>query len=238
MWSGRQILALSDYSTVPERLLSNRTRNGFVTGLSGALLGAIAFRHLPWALALLVLTRMGASYSFRKQLHHESWGFGSYFSFFARFVLAAFGFWLLLAMTPWLVSKSEPNHWAVAGVFATVLLAWNEGYGIVFRTVLRARPVDDPEIAARFEEMRARCTGLPNVSLEQVDLRGGAFINAVALPSIWRPAVLISTALVDRLDRDEAVAIVAHELAHLDTSTFAVSGGGTFRASRSSRWAP
>jgi Zn-dependent protease with chaperone function len=216
MWSGRQILALSDYSTVPERLLSNRTRNGFVTGLCGALLGAIAFRQLPWALALLVLTRMGASYSFRKQLHHESWGFGSYFSFFARLVLAAFGFWLLLAMTPWLVSKAEPNHWAVAGVFAIVLLAWNEGYGIVFRTVLRARPVDDPEIVARFEEMRARCTGLPNVSLEQVDLRGGAFSNAVALPSIWRPAVLISSALVDRLDRDEAVAIVAHELAHLE----------------------
>ena len=74
MWSGRQILALSDHSTVPERLLSNRTRNGFVTGLCGAVLGAIAFRHLPWALSLLVLTRMGASYSFRKQLHRRELG--------------------------------------------------------------------------------------------------------------------------------------------------------------------
>ena len=159
---------------------------------------------------------MGASYSFRKQLHHETWGFGTYFSFFARLMLAVFGFWLLLAMTPWFVSKAEPYQWAVAGVFATVLLAWNEGYGIVFRAVLRARPVDDPEIVARFEEMRARCSGLPAVSLEQVDLRGGAFINAVALPSIWRPAVLLSSTLVDRMDRDETVAIVAHELAHLE----------------------
>ena len=216
MWSGRQILALSDHSTVPERLLANRTRNGIVIGLCGGILAVIAFRHLNWALALLVLTRMGASYSFRKQLHRESWSFGAYFSFFARLTLAAFGFWLLLAMTPWFVSKAAPYEWAEAGVFATILLAWNEGYGIVFRSVLRARPVDDPEIVARFEEMRARCSGLPAASLEQVDLRGGAFVNAVALPSIWRPAVLLSSALVDRLDRDETVAIVAHELAHLE----------------------
>jgi Zn-dependent protease with chaperone function len=216
MWSGRQILAFSDHATVSERLLANRARNGFVTALCGGVLAAIAFRHLPWALALLVLARMGASYSFRKQLHRETWGFGSYFSFFTRLTLAVFGFWLLLAITPWVVSKSEPYEWAVAGVFATVLVAWNEGYGIVFRTVLRARPADDPEIAARFEDMRARCSGLPAVSLEQVDLRGGSFVNAVALPSIWRPAVLLSSTLVDCMERDETAAIVAHELAHLE----------------------
>jgi Zn-dependent protease with chaperone function len=216
LWSGRQILALSDHSTVPERLLAIRTRNGFVTALCGGVLGVIAFRHLSWALALLLITRMGASYSFRKQLHLESWSFGAYFSFYTRLTTAVFGFWLLLAMTPWLVSKAEPFEWAVAGVFATVLLAWNEGHGVVFRTVLRARPVDDPEIVARFEEMRARCSGLPAVSLEQVDLRGGSLINALALPSIWRPAVLLSGALVDRMDRDETLAIIAHELAHLE----------------------
>jgi Zn-dependent protease with chaperone function len=216
MWSGRQILALSDNATVPERLVANRVRNGFVTGLCGSLVAVIAFRHLPWALAVLVLARMGASYSFRKQLHRETWGFVAYFSFFVRLTLAGFGFWVLLAFTPWFVWKAEPYQWAVAGVFAVVLLLWNEGYGIVFRTVLRARPIDDPEIVGRFEEMRARCSGLRVVSLEQVDLRGGFFTNAVALPSIWRPAVLISSTLVDRMDRDELTAIIAHELAHLE----------------------
>jgi Zn-dependent protease with chaperone function len=216
MWSGRQILALSDHATVPERLLANRVRNGFVTGTCGALVAAVAFPHLPWALALLVLTRMGASYSFRKQLHHEQWGFVTYFSFFARLSLAAFGFWLLLALTPWFVWKAEPYQWAVAGVFAVVLLAWNEGYGLVFRAVLRARPVDDREIVARFDAMRARCSGLPVVSLEQVNLRGGTLVNAAALPSIWRPAVLLSSTLVERLNRDETAAIIAHELAHLE----------------------
>jgi Zn-dependent protease with chaperone function len=216
MWSGRQILALSDNSTVPERLLANRTRNGFVTAVCAVVLGAIAFKHLPWALAVLVLARMVASYSFRRQLHHESWGFGGYFSFFVRLTAAVFGFWLLLALTPWFVQEAVPYQWAVAGLFAVVLLAWNEGYGVVLRAVLRARPVDDPEIADRFEQMRARCSGLPAVSLEQVDLRGGAFINAVALPSIWRPAVLLSSTLLDRMDRDETAAIIAHELAHLE----------------------
>jgi Zn-dependent protease with chaperone function len=216
MWSGRQILALSDSSTVPERLLANRTRNGFVTALCGGLVGGIAFQHLPWALALLVLTRLGASYAFRKQLHRESWGFVTYFSFFARLTAAALGFWLLLALTPWFVSAAEPYGWWVAGAFAIVLLAWNEGYGSVFRTILRARPVEDPEILARFEDMRARCSGVPAVTLEQVDLRGGAFINAVALPSVRRPAVLLSSTMLDRMDRDETAAIIAHELAHLE----------------------
>jgi Zn-dependent protease with chaperone function len=216
MWSGRQILALNDNATVPERLFANRVRNGFVTGMCGTLVAAIAFQHLPWALALLVLTRIGASYSFRKQLHREKWGFFTYFSFFSRLTLAAFGFWLLLALTPWFVWKAEPYQWAVAGVFAMVLLAWNEGYGIVFRAVMRARPVDDPEIVARFQDMRARCSGLPVASLEQVDLRGGTFVNAAALPSIWRPAVVLSSTLVERMDRDETAAIIAHELAHLE----------------------
>ena len=215
MWSGRQILALSDDSTVPERLLANRARNVFVTALCCGMLGAIAFRHLAWAVALLLVARLFASYWFRKQLHRESWGFVTYFSFFARLTLAVFGFWLLLAFAPWFVSRAEPYDWAVAGVFATVLLAWNEGYSAVTRAVLRARPVADPGVVARFEEMRARC-GLPTVRLEQVDLRGGSFINAVALPSIRRPAVLLSSTLVDRLDRDETAAIVAHELAHLE----------------------
>jgi Zn-dependent protease with chaperone function len=216
MWSGHQILALNDNATVPERLFASRVRNGFVTGMCGALVAAIAFQHLPWALALLVFTRMGASYSFRKQLHRDRWGFVTYFSFFSRLTLAAFGFWLLLALTPWFVWKAEPFQWAVAGVFAVVLLAWNEGYGLVFRAVLRARPIDDPTLVARFDEMRGRCSGLPVVSLEQVDLRGGTFVNAAALPSIWRPAVLLSSTLVECLNRDETTAIIAHELAHLE----------------------
>jgi Zn-dependent protease with chaperone function len=216
MWSGRQILALSDSSTVPERLLANRTRTGFVTALCGALAGGIAFQHLPWTLALLVFTRLGVSYSFRKQLHHESWGFVAYFSFFTRLTAAVFGFWLLLALTPWLVADAGPFRWWVAGALAVILLAWNESYSSVFRTILRARPVDDPGIVARFEDMRARCSGVSAVALEQVDLRGGAFINAVALPSIRRPAVLLSSTVLDRMDRDEAAAIIAHELAHLE----------------------
>jgi Zn-dependent protease with chaperone function len=216
MWSGRQILALSDSATVPERLLANRTRTGFVTALCGGLVGGIAFQHLPWALALLVLARLGVSYSFRRQLHHESWSFVTYFSFFVRLTAAAFGFWLLLALTPWFVWEAAPYGWWVAGAFAVVLFAWNEGYSSVFRTILRARPVADPEIVARFEAMRARCSGVPDVALEQVDLRGGAFINAVALPSVRRPAVLLSSTMLDHMDRDEIAAIIAHELAHLE----------------------
>jgi hypothetical protein len=81
---------------------------------------------------------------------------------------------------------------------------------------MRAKSVDDPALVARFEDMRARCSGVPAVTVEQVDLRGGMFVNAVALPSIRRPAVLLSSSLVEHMDGDETAAIVAHELAHLE----------------------
>src|SRR5439155_17535236 len=93
--------------------------------------------------------------------------------------------------------------------------SWGAAYGRVFCTILRARPVDDPAIRARFEQMVTQCT-LRNVSLKQVDMCGGVFANAVALPSAAHPAVLVSSTLVERLDADEAAGILAHEVAHLE----------------------
>jgi Zn-dependent protease with chaperone function len=212
--SGRQILALEDDPTLAERLVAHRRRNRFVTGAGGALLAVIAFKHLVWALPVLVLTRLATSYSLRKQLNRETWSFGGYVSFFTRLTLAVFGFWVLLGMVPWLVSRAEPYGWAAAGFYAFVLLAWSGAYNTVFRTLLRARPVDDPELVARFSKMLAQCS-LPAVRLDQVDLRGGVFANAVALPGIKRPAVVVSSTLVERL-RDETAAILAHELAHIE----------------------
>ena len=47
-------------------------------------------------------------------------------------------------------------------------------------------------------------------------MHGGVFANAVALPHTETPAVLFTSSLLERLDEDEAVAIFAHEVAHLE----------------------
>jgi hypothetical protein len=51
---------------------------------------------------------------------------------------------------------------------------------------------------------------------ERVDLGGGVIANAIALPSVTRPAVLFTDTVLERLTQDEAAAICAHELAHLE----------------------
>ena len=47
-------------------------------------------------------------------------------------------------------------------------------------------------------------------------MHGGVFANAVALPSITHPLVLVTSTLVERLDPDETAAILGHELAHIE----------------------
>src|SRR4029077_3347485 len=105
--------------------------------------------------------------------------------------------------------------WMVAVSLAVVLLAWSEAYSTVFHAVLRAKPVDDPVLLARFAHMLKECH-LPPVLLEQVDVRGGAFANAVALPSTRRSMVVVSSTLIEGLDHEEVSAILAHELAHIE----------------------
>ena len=171
--------------------------------------------HYAWAFPLLIVTRMAAGYPLRKTLHRETWSLGGYLSFFLRLIVAAFGFWMLLAVTPGVVGLIGSHEWIVAGSLAVILFAWTEAYSTVFSAVLRARPVDDPVLLARFARMLKECS-LPAVALKQIDMRGGMFANAVALPSTRRPMVVVSSTLVERLDHDEATAILGHELAHIE----------------------
>ena len=71
----------------------------------------------------------------------------------------------------------------------------------------------------RFAELRKTCN-LPNVSLEQVELRGGSFMNAVAVPSVSDPAVVVTDTLPAGLE---------HVNAKNPTATFDI---GTLRAGK------
>ena len=180
LWSGRRIAAFADDPAIAERLLANRTRGGVLTGFCGAILVTTAVHQLAWALPLLIVARIAAGYPLRKELDRESWSLAAYLFFFVRLVFAVFGYSLLLAMTPSLVRLAGSRDWIVAGVLAVVLLIWNEAYVAVFRVVLRARPLDDGVLVGRFTRMLKDC-GLPAVSLEQVDMRGGVYANVPRL---------------------------------------------------------
>jgi Zn-dependent protease with chaperone function len=237
LWRGRRIARLADDPALPELLLANRRPNGLVLGVCVGILIVAGAGHFLWAVPLLIVTRMLAGYPLRKILYRETWSLGGYLSFFLRLIFAAFGFWTLLAATPGFVSLIGSHEWIGAGGLAVVLTAWSWAYSTVFSAVLRARPVDDPILVARFARMLKQCS-LPAVAPNQVDLRGGMFANAVALPSTRRPMVVVSSTLVERLDHDEVTAILAHELAHIEyynprrlrqmsRVTYALVGAGT-----------
>jgi Zn-dependent protease with chaperone function len=215
LWTGRRLLHLADDAAFAERLLAERTRSGVVSAVCVVLLLSMAWAQVVWAVPLLIGARMVVGYRIRKALYCETWSFACYLSFFGRLIVAAFGFWVALGMIPVVAMMAGSHDWMLAGVLAVTLGGWATAYSRVFSMLLRARPVGDPVILPRFAHLATQC-GLRNVSLRQVDMRGGVFANAVALPSTTHPTVVVSSTLIERLDADETAGILAHELAHLE----------------------
>jgi heat shock protein HtpX len=214
-WNGRALVAFADDPVLPERLLANRGRNAFVYVFSLALMVPFGWTHLAWAAPLLIVARMAAAYRIRKTLYRDTWSFRTYLSFFLRLSVAVYGFWVALALFPGVAVMAGSRDWIAGIILAAILALWSRAYGRVFCAILHAKPVDDGVSLSRFAQILERC-GLRHVSLKQVDMRGGVFANAVALPSLTAPAVLVSSTLVERLDADETAGILAHEVAHIE----------------------
>ena len=215
LWRGRALARFANDPALPERMLAETRARLVVIVFALAIVTGAWTRHAIWAVPVLVVARMAASYPLRKVLYEETWSLGAYLSFFLRLWVAVFGFWILLAAAPGVLALTGTGDWIAASLLAAVLLLWNARYSMLLRRMLGARPIDDARLIPRFARMVAACR-LPPVQFERVDLRGGRFANAVALPAGRQRTVLFSETLLERLDDDEVAAICAHELAHLE----------------------
>ena len=153
----------------------------------------------------------------------ETWSLPTYLSFTVRTILALPGFWLSLAALPFVAGLAGRLDWLAGAGLGVVLLAWNMRYHELLRWLFSAQPIRDEALMAQFTKMADTC-GLGKTQFEVMDLRGGAVLNAVALPSLRQPAVVFTDTMLRRLDFDEVVGICAHELAHLGTTPRHVSG--------------
>lgn len=214
-WSGRKLLVFKDDPALPERLVASRRQNVIVFAVAAGALIATSPRSAWWTLPLLVVSRMSAGFPFRKALYRESWPLATYLWFFARVVGSMFGFWIALAMLPVIAANAGPRSWMVALPLGAILFVWNRYSTEVIRYALSSAPITAPAVISRFAALAEKC-GDPVPRFERVDLRGGTVANAVALASLRGSTVLFTDALLDRLDEDEAAAICAHELAHLE----------------------
>jgi len=214
-WWGRSIARRLDDPVIAERLVAHNTRVGVATGACAMLIMSGWPSAFPWTMPLLVAAQSVAGYPLRKALYGETWSLAGSLAFKARLGTAVFGFWVLLALTPWLASMASSYDWLVGLALAAMLSCWSHYYTDLTRTILRARPVADPLLLERFHGLVAQC-GIPVPRFEYVEMRGGVLANALALPSLRRSAVLFTDTLLSRLTADETVAICAHELAHLE----------------------
>jgi heat shock protein HtpX len=214
-WWGRALAPLADDPVLPERLVAHARRYGAAGGVSTALIVLGWPSHALWAVPLIFVVQMLGGYPLRKHLYQETWSFAGYLSFYGRLTAALFGFWIVLAATPWIASRAGRHDWAAGLALAALLLVLNQRSADMLRRLLRVTPVKDVTLVARFEALAAAC-GLPMPRFECVEMGGGFLANAVALPSLRRSSVIFTDTLLSRLTADETVAICAHELAHLE----------------------
>jgi Zn-dependent protease with chaperone function len=212
---GAYLKALVDDPAIAERLMAARQRNGAMLGAVLVLLIAASTADLAWTLPLLGLSLIVASYPLRRAMFRETWSLASYVGFMTRLFVAVWGFWIALAVMPMLAVSAGSSDWLAGAAVAAGLFLWNARYAAVVRYLLRSRPIDDPALLVRFNELVQR-SGIVMPRFERVDLHGGAIANALALPSLRSSAVVFTETLLDRLQPDETVAICAHELAHLE----------------------
>jgi len=215
-WSGRSLLPFLDDPLLPERLLEHRRRNQtLLWGILVATLVLSGIGDFVWTVPLTLVARSAAGFPFRRSLYNEQWSLAGYMSGMIRLLLAFGAFRLLLAFAPAIAASAGEFDRISAGALAALLLFWWFRSADWFRFILRVQPVAEGPLLARFQTLAAKSTA-PAPRFEVVDQRGGRVANAVALPSRRGSSVVYSDTLLRLLDADEAAAITAHEIAHLE----------------------
>jgi len=213
---GRGLARLADDPALPERLLASQRRNQLAIFCATVGIVLLAPNSALWVMLLLLVAYLTAGYPLRKRLYNETWSVAAYLGFFSRLIVGAYGFWFLLLLAPTILSQLGRADWLAGAAIAGVLLAWNERAADVIRWCLRAQPITDPALVARFAQIVSAAKDVGSPALDYIDMGGGAVANALALPSLTRPGVLFSSTLLGLLDADETIAISAHEVAHLE----------------------
>jgi heat shock protein HtpX len=212
---GRRIARFADDPALPERLVAGGNVAATCFAFTIAALIAVTGAAAIWAIPLAVIAYIAASLPLRRVLYNETWSLASYLTFVIRFIVAFWSFWVLTCALPALVLWTGERGWIVALLMGLGLLLLAKRQTEVSRWLIGVTPIADESIRARFDRLAA-AAGVAAPRFDVVELKGGSFANAFALPSLGRGAVVFTGPLLERLDADEADAICAHELAHLE----------------------
>jgi heat shock protein HtpX len=219
--ASRKLLRRLDDPLLPDLLLAHSRRVGTVVG-SCIGVGIVFSRDLtPAFIVLAALSALAGGYPVRKRIFEETWSLWSYLSHSLRFWTGLLGSLSLVYFLPAVTIVSLS-----AGVALAALVALWAPFGTdVFRRLVRARPLDAPELDEPFSRVLMKATS-ERPALFEAEAPGGSWVNAFALPSVRRPGVLFTRGLLDALTPAETTAIFAHEVAHLEHHTRAKTARG------------
>jgi Zn-dependent protease with chaperone function len=213
-WTGRRLAARRDDPELPELLLAHRLRVSRAWVVGGPVLVLVPGGGVAWVLLLALGIAIGG-FPLRRRLLDEQWGLARYLLWCAGTLFAAAGLVLALLFIPLLIVRAQPYHWIAALAALVLLQVWRRYQFRVWLWAYRAVPLDRPALRARFDQIVHRA-GSVSPALYQMGPKGGKLANAFALPDPREPSVAFGHDLLDLLDEDEAAAIFAHELGHLE----------------------
>lgn len=217
-WSGQGLRAKADDPALPELLFERWQLVTKVFAVCVVLEVVLGGRHAVWGVPLLAGLLIVAGYPVRRRVLGETWGLGAYVWHTTRSIAGGFGFWIALCLVPFIVQAFGRERWWASLLLVPILLAWEHWYPRLWLRAHSAEPLARPDLVPRFDAI-ARAAGGPPPDVYRVGVPGSRWMNAVALPSVKRPAVAMGTAVLDLLEPDEIAAIFAHEVAHFDHFT-------------------
>jgi Zn-dependent protease with chaperone function len=217
-WNGRALVRRLDDAAFAELRMRHHQRVAIVLGVGLALGITVSVDVAVAKIALGILAVLVAAFPLRRLLFSERRGLISYLAFTIRFWIGALGAWVLVALLPALVHLAGANA-VPAGIALGILTAgWVHLAMDIFPAVMRATPLEEPELIERLAvvQSRARC---PAPRLLRAGAPGGHWVNAFALPSHYGSGVMFTDDLLAALSSAETAAIYGHELAHLEHHT-------------------
>jgi heat shock protein HtpX len=215
-WWTRSVADPAASAVLPERHLAIVQRVSFVTMLCMIAIIFGAGWQAVWILPLQFVALSASTHRTRRAMLGETWSFRSYLSWRTRFHAGMFGLWWVVALAPLVIAQANPPvTWWLTGLAIATALAWHHWSGRVLLWLLRASPLQRPDLDALFQPVFAAAR-VPAPALWRAGSEGGVLANAFALITRDRRGVLFFDSLLDRMPADELTAILAHEVAHLE----------------------
>ncbi len=213
-WSGRRLLRRPDDPLFAELHFARAQRLMTLLLICYVAGSLVSSERITLKLLLAALTLAVAQHAYRKQVFRETWSVIGYIGHFLR-LLGLYGVWLLVGVAPSCIIWAGSLALPVAIALGATVLAMSQLNAQMVRWLLAATPISDPDLEARFDEILARASCRRPAVLAGGP-EGGFWMNGLAVPSPYRPAVVLSRDLLACLGPREVTAIFAHEVAHLE----------------------